>query len=58
MIDNTRESKWKDRSACREFFSAAAVQLGFNPLDADSWYSIKLNDLKKIKVQKHNIDQS
>jgi hypothetical protein len=34
----------------RNFFDGLALDLGFNPLDAENWYKITPEDVKKRKV--------
>ena len=40
---------WEDTQNCRKFFEEYAKQNNFNPLNADDWYSISLNALRKKK---------
>jgi len=40
---------WEDTQNCRKFFEEYAKQNNFNPLNADDWYAISLNDLRKKK---------
>jgi len=41
---------WKDLKHCREFFDAFAKDKGFDPLNADSWYPIYLEELNSRSV--------
>lgn len=33
---------WKDRNNCRAFFDDWAREKGFDPLDIENWYAVKL----------------
>lgn len=35
----------------RSFFDSSAMKLGFDPLLADSWYSINKEQISKFKVR-------
>lgn len=48
-------NKWKDPAACRKVFDAFAAQEGKNPLDPDTWYTLRLKKLLKHKVRKRRV---
>ena len=49
LIDE-RPSRWRDGEICRNFFDSYAKDAGFDPLQVDSWYAVKLDALVSRQV--------